>query len=72
MSDMWNSPNFNPVAPASNCHTDYIDAIDCLYDTVARDAFSCQPLHRKSKTYLCSREQDKEESESKDTGSAVL
>ena len=28
---MWNSPDFNPVAPPSECHSDYIDAIDCSF-----------------------------------------
>jgi hypothetical protein len=34
MSDMWNSSDFNPIAHASDCHTDYIDAIDCSHTTV--------------------------------------
>lgn len=34
MSDMWNSSDFNPVAHASDCHTDYIDAIDCSHTNV--------------------------------------
>ena len=32
---MWNSDQFNPIAPASNCHFDFVDAIDCSYEQVA-------------------------------------
>jgi hypothetical protein len=31
ISEMWNSPGFNPVAPPSECHSDFIDAIDCSF-----------------------------------------
>ncbi|KAI2512413.1 hypothetical protein MHU86_2075 [Fragilaria crotonensis] len=27
ISDLWNSPEFNPIAPASDCHVDYIQDI---------------------------------------------
>ncbi len=33
---MWNSPHFNPIACSSECHFDFVNAIDCLYDQVAR------------------------------------
>ncbi len=35
MADMWNSEDFNPVAPASECHIDFLNAIDCSYEQVA-------------------------------------
>jgi hypothetical protein len=31
---MWNSPHFNPIAPASECHFDFVNAIDCSYEQV--------------------------------------
>jgi hypothetical protein len=31
---MWNSPDFNPIAPPSECHSDFIDAIDCSFVNV--------------------------------------
>jgi hypothetical protein len=31
---MWNSPDFNPVAPASECHSDFQSATICSYDQV--------------------------------------
>jgi hypothetical protein len=34
VSDMWNSPDFNPVAPASECHSDFQSAIMCSYEQV--------------------------------------
>ena len=35
MSDLWNSSQFNPVAPASDCHSDFGTATDCSYEHVA-------------------------------------
>ncbi|KAI2510573.1 hypothetical protein MHU86_3841 [Fragilaria crotonensis] len=35
MSDLWNSNDFNPIAPASECHVDFMNAIDCSYAHVA-------------------------------------
>ena len=34
ISDMWNSPDFNPVAPASECHSDFQSATICSYEQV--------------------------------------
>ena len=34
ISEMWNNRDFNPIAPSSECHTDFIDAIDCSYSNV--------------------------------------
>ena len=34
VSDMWNSPDFNPVAPASECHSDFQSATICSYEQV--------------------------------------
>ena len=33
--ELWNSSEFNPVAPPSDCHVDFQDAIPCTYDLVA-------------------------------------
>ena len=35
IAEMWNSPHFNPIAPASECHFDFVNAIDCSYEQVA-------------------------------------
>ena len=35
MSHLWNSPQYNPVAPASNCHSDFQSAISCTHQDVA-------------------------------------
>ncbi|KAI2508206.1 hypothetical protein MHU86_6257 [Fragilaria crotonensis] len=35
ISDLWNSNDFNPIAPASECHVDFSSAIDCSYAQVA-------------------------------------
>ncbi len=35
ISDLWNSDTFYPVAPASECHFDFLSATDCSYDQVA-------------------------------------
>jgi hypothetical protein len=35
LSDLWNSEEFNPMASASECHVDYISAIDCSHFHVA-------------------------------------
>ncbi|KAI2501970.1 hypothetical protein MHU86_12523 [Fragilaria crotonensis] len=32
---LWNSPEFNPIAPASDCHVDYVIATICSYEQVA-------------------------------------
>jgi hypothetical protein len=34
VSDMWNSPDFNPVAPALECHSDLQSATICLHEQV--------------------------------------
>jgi hypothetical protein len=31
---MWNSPHFNPIAPASECNFDFVNAIGCSYEQV--------------------------------------
>ena len=31
---MWNSPDFNPVAPASECHSDFQSCTVCSYEQV--------------------------------------
>jgi len=35
ISEQWNSPEFNPIAPASDCHVDYVSATICSYEQVA-------------------------------------
>ena len=35
IADLWNSSEFNPVAPASDCHVDFHTAINCSYEQVA-------------------------------------
>ena len=35
ISDLWNSADFNPIASASECHVDFMVAIDCSYEHVA-------------------------------------
>ena len=35
ISNRWNDPNFNPVAPASSCHEDFMEAISCDHTHVA-------------------------------------
>ena len=34
IADRWNDPNFNPTAPASDCHEEFSHAIPCGYATV--------------------------------------
>ena len=34
ISELWNSPDFNPVAPVSDCHFDFETSIVCSYDQV--------------------------------------
>ena len=34
MSNLWNSDEFNPIAPASECHVDFLSAIDCSHEHV--------------------------------------
>ena len=34
ISELWNSPNFNPVAPGSECHVDFVSATVCSYEQV--------------------------------------
>ena len=31
---MWNSPDFNPVVPASDCHSDFERATTCTFEDV--------------------------------------
>ena len=35
VADLWNSPDFNPVAPASDCHIDFHTATICSHEQVA-------------------------------------
>ena len=35
ISEQWNSPEFNPIAPALDCHVDYVSATICSYKQVA-------------------------------------
>ncbi len=35
VADSWNSPDFNPVAPASDCRIDFHTATICSYEQVA-------------------------------------
>ena len=35
ISNLWNSNDFNPITPASECHVDFLSAIDCSYAQVA-------------------------------------
>jgi hypothetical protein len=35
IAELWNSSAFNPVAPASECHLDFLSATDCSYALVA-------------------------------------
>lgn len=35
IADRWNDEDFNPVAPASNCHADFSEATDCSHRHVA-------------------------------------
>ena len=35
ISNLWNDKDFNPRAPLSPCHFDYVSAIDCSYQCVA-------------------------------------
>ena len=34
LSNLWNSETFNPIAPASLCHSDFALATDCSYEQV--------------------------------------
>jgi hypothetical protein len=35
IAELWNSPDFNPVAPPSDCHIDFHTATICSYEQVA-------------------------------------
>ena len=35
IAHLWNSPDFNPVAPPSDCHLDFHTATNCSYEEVA-------------------------------------
>ena len=35
MAALWNSSHFNPIAPASDCHFDFMTATDCSHEQVA-------------------------------------
>ena len=35
IAELWNSPDYNPVAPPSDCHVDFQTATDCSYDDIA-------------------------------------
>ena len=34
IAELWNSPDYNPVAPPSDCHVDFQTATDCSYDDI--------------------------------------
>ena len=34
IADLWNSPDFNPVAPPSRCHSDFVSETDCSHAAV--------------------------------------
>ena len=34
-SDQWNNDALSPIAPASECHVDFMSAIDCSHEHVA-------------------------------------
>ena len=34
IAELWNSPAFNPRAPPSACHEDFMSSIDCCHDLV--------------------------------------
>ena len=34
ISNLWNSEDFNPIAPAAQCHSDFVLATDCSYEQV--------------------------------------
>ena len=35
MAELWNSSAFNPSAPSSSCHEDFMSSTDCSYDLVS-------------------------------------
>ena len=35
VAELWNSPDYNPVAPTSDCHTDFQMATVCSFDDIA-------------------------------------
>ena len=35
LSDLWNDRDFNPIAPSSECHSDYVTSTDCSIARVA-------------------------------------
>jgi hypothetical protein len=35
ISDLWNSKDYNPMAPPSSCHSDFSTTIDCSFSKVA-------------------------------------
>lgn len=35
IAELWNSPDYNPVAPPSDCHVDFHMATVCSYDDIA-------------------------------------
>jgi hypothetical protein len=34
ITELWNSSEFNPIAPPSDCHFDFQVVTDCLYNLV--------------------------------------
>jgi hypothetical protein len=34
ISNMWNDSTYNPMAPASACHSDYCDSTHCSYNRI--------------------------------------
>ena len=35
LSDLWNDRDFNPIAPSSEYHSDYVTSMDCSFARVA-------------------------------------
>jgi hypothetical protein len=34
ISEMWNNPDFNPVVPAADCHSDFEHSTTCTFEDV--------------------------------------
>ena len=35
IAELWNSSEFNPIAPPSSCHSDFVSGIDCSHAAIA-------------------------------------
>jgi hypothetical protein len=35
ITELWNRAHLNPIAPASECHFDFLNSIDCSFEQVA-------------------------------------